>query len=89
MASGASSLQDVLAKAKETEKGANKYQQSVEKQAGHKMPQSQYQAAYKARKNPPAPTKPAARTTGEDIAKGLDWNKKQVDDYTKQYGPVE
>ena len=86
MASGASSLQDVLAKAKNTIKGANKYQQSVEKEAGHKTPQSQYRAAYKARKAPPvAPAKKPALTTGEDTAKGLDWNKKQVGDYTKQY----
>ena len=84
MASGASSLQDILAKAKETEKGANKYQQSVEKDAGHTTPQSQYRAAYKARKAPPVAAKPAL-TTGEDTAKGLDWNKKQVGDYTKQY----
>ena len=86
MASGASSLQDVLTKSKNAIKDADKYQQSVEKEAGHKTPQSQYQVAYKARKAPPvAPPKKPALTTGEDTAKGWDWNKKQVGDYTKQF----
>ena len=87
MASGASSLQDVLAKAKETEKGANKYQQSVEKDAGHTTPQSQYQVAYKARKAAPPPK--AKPDPNQGTSEGLNWKNKQVNDYVKQYGPVE
>lgn len=86
MASGASSLQDVLSQAKDTEKGANKYQQSVEKQAGHTTPQSQYQAAYKARKAAPPPK--AKPDPNQGTSEGLNWKNKQVNDYVKQYGPV-